>query len=87
MVSTSTAQAWAQRLDRYEPLDTTIAQFCQAEGVSQAAYYYWRRKLRQTHLASTDRQRSLASDVRQTNSLAKFIPVALSASATPQPPS
>jgi transposase-like protein len=78
MDSTSNAQAWADRLDRYEPLATTVAQFCRAESVSPASYYYWRRKIRENQLGSAD---------RPTKSLARFIPVALSASATPKPPS
>ncbi len=78
MFSTQSTQAWADRLDRFEQLDITVAQFCITEGVSQASYYYWRRKIRENKLGNAD---------RPTKSLARFIPVALSASAPAKPPS
>ena len=78
MFSTQSTQVWADRLDRFEQLDITVAQFCIAEGVSQASYYYWRRKIRGNDLGSAD---------RPTRSLARFIPVALSGSGRAQPPS
>jgi transposase-like protein len=37
---------WSRRMQRFERSDLTVAAFCQSEGVSQASYYYWRRKLR-----------------------------------------
>jgi hypothetical protein len=39
------ANTWAERIDRFRTADMTVAQFCNAEGVTQAAYYYWRRKI------------------------------------------
>ncbi len=39
-------KAWADRFDRFRTADMTVVQFCNAEGVSQASYYYWRKKLR-----------------------------------------
>jgi len=38
MFPNQTAQAWAARLDRFDQADTTLAQFCLLEGVSQASY-------------------------------------------------
>lgn len=37
---------WRQRLRRFEQCRLTIAAFCQAERVSVASFYYWRRTLR-----------------------------------------
>ncbi len=56
-------QAWADRIDRFEQADQTVAQFCAAEGVSPACFYQWRRKLR--------------SDAPVTQPLAGFLPVKL----------
>jgi len=42
----ATGQLWADRIDRFEQSDQTVAQFCAQEGFSQASLYHWRRKLR-----------------------------------------
>ncbi len=76
MFPTQDAQDWADRLERFEHLDITVRQFCLDEGVSQASYYYWRRKLR----CGT----SVIDEV-PTVSVAKFLPVSLPANAQPQP--
>lgn len=64
MTRSETAKLWAERLQRFEQVEMNVAQFCAAEGVSQASFYQWRRKLRspQVHNALTT---------------AKFMPVAL----------
>ena len=36
---------WIERLKRFAQSKMTVAAFCAAEKVSQASYYYWRRKL------------------------------------------
>jgi transposase-like protein len=36
---------WRDRLRRFQSSDLTIAAFCDWEGVSQAAFYVWRKKL------------------------------------------
>ena len=41
------AGVWKERLDRFERYYRTVAAFCRSEGVSAAAYYYWKRRLRQ----------------------------------------
>ena len=62
------AKDWTQRLDRFQNADMTVTQFCKAEGVSQASYFYWRRKLRpSTSKTNTDLAESVA----------KFVPVSL----------
>ena len=36
---------WRERLDRFESSQVTLADFCQSEGITASAFYYWRRKL------------------------------------------
>lgn len=48
MARTKSAEVWALwrvRLRRYLSSDLTVAAFCDWEGVSQAAFYVWRKKL------------------------------------------
>ncbi len=42
---TEKVNAWSERLERFQRSDLTVARFCEAEGVSQAAFYAWRKKL------------------------------------------
>ena len=39
-------QTWIDRLQRFASADLSVSQFCAAEGVSLAAFYSWRRRLR-----------------------------------------
>jgi hypothetical protein len=39
---------WIERFDRFRSGRHTVAAFCAAEGVSQANFYLWRRRLAQT---------------------------------------
>ena len=41
----SRQQEWEERFRRFEKSSRTIADFCRAEGVSQASFYYWKKKL------------------------------------------
>src|SRR5690554_1267501 len=70
------SQGWADRLDRFEHAGTTVANFCLAEGVSQASYYYWRRKIRDAQAAAL---------AKPANPTATFLPVALGPLDRPQP--
>lgn len=36
---------WRDRLQRFRSSDLTVAAFCDWEGVSQAAFYVWRKKM------------------------------------------
>ena len=48
MARTKSAEVWAlwrDRLRRYLSSDLRVAAFCDWEGVSQAAFYVWRKKL------------------------------------------
>ena len=38
-------KSWCDRLQRFQDTDLTVAAFCDREGVSQAAFYVWRKKL------------------------------------------
>jgi transposase len=42
----ATRQRWQQRLDRFRRSGLTVLAFCEREGVSAAAFYAWRRRLR-----------------------------------------
>ena len=36
---------WRRRLGRWEKSRLKVAQFCEREGVSEASFYYWRKRL------------------------------------------
>jgi hypothetical protein len=38
-------QEWTERLSRFRSSGRTVAAFCQNEGVSEASFYLWKRKL------------------------------------------
>ena len=49
MARTKSVEVWAllrDRLRRFQSFDLTVATFCDWEGVSQAAFYVWRKILR-----------------------------------------
>jgi transposase-like protein len=37
--------AWRRRWERFEDSSVTVAEFCRREGVSQANFYQWRKRL------------------------------------------
>jgi hypothetical protein len=39
---------WQERLARFASSDLTVAQFCMAEQVSDASFYLWRRRFRES---------------------------------------
>jgi len=73
--SSQTADVWTERFGRFQATDMTVAQFCQSEGVSLAAYYYWRRKLRNPPKPTDQNTRAISVPERQP----AFLPVALAA--------
>lgn len=78
MFPSKNALAWGKRLDRFDRADVTITQFCRQEGVSQASFYHWRRKLR-SQPASLPRN--------QDPPVPRFLPVSLTGKpAAPTPP-
>lgn len=73
---------WRERLQRFEQSRSTIAAFCQAEGVSAASFYHWRRILgRYARSSATD---AADRSIRQPTALAKqtFFPVEVIGAAT-----
>ena len=68
MPETKAAQRWAERLQRFDQAEMTVAQFCTSESVSQPSFYNWKKKLR--GLATTDQPKQPALT-------ASFVPVAL----------
>ena len=40
-------ELWRVRVRRFDGCGQTVAEFCQWEGVSAAAFYLWRKKLRE----------------------------------------
>lgn len=61
-------QQWEERVQRFSSSGLTVAEYCQAEGVSQAAFYNWRKKFRGRSAATT--WRTAAAPAR-----AVFVPV------------
>lgn len=43
--SSAKVQEWTERLARFQKSDLSVARFCQKEGISQASFYQWKRKL------------------------------------------
>jgi hypothetical protein len=41
----ATRHAWSERLQRFRTTQLSVVAFCQAEGVSAHAFYYWKRQL------------------------------------------
>lgn len=71
MSQSEAAQRWEERLQRFECSQSTVAQFCSDEGVSQPSYYQWRRRLR--------------GPAKPKSQSARFLPVALDPIPGPQP--
>ncbi|MBI1383212.1 MAG: hypothetical protein GC161_19285 [Planctomycetaceae bacterium] len=44
----ATRRQWAERLERFRRSGLTVAQFCDAEGVSTPSFYVWKRTLAAT---------------------------------------
>jgi hypothetical protein len=41
----SVRQLWVERLQRFTDSDLSVVAFCQSEGISSQAFYYWKHKL------------------------------------------
>jgi transposase-like protein len=67
---------WRKRLGRFTRSQTTVAEFCRREEVSQAAFYQWRRRLAETATAG--------EATIKPSSTPTFIPVQVAASANLQ---
>jgi len=51
MFLSKVAQAWAERLGRFDQAQLTVALFCKQEAVSQASFYKWRQRLSENYPA------------------------------------
>ena len=47
------SQQWTERLNRFEESQQTVAEFCRTEGVSEPAFYEWKRRLGRTPRTKT----------------------------------
>ena len=48
------ARVWRERVKRQRNSGLSIAEFCRREEVSQASFYLWRKRLRQSNSAATN---------------------------------
>ena len=48
------SREWGERLERYERSGLTVARWCESERVSEASFYYWRKKLRAGKMPATE---------------------------------
>ncbi len=46
---------WRKRMRRFERGETSLAQFCQKEGVSTPSFYRWRKRLRNEQPSNGDK--------------------------------
>ena len=72
-------ELWRARLLRFEGLGQTVAEFCQWEGVSIAAFYVWRKKLRVD--AAPKRRTTVPAKTVDTHHRSLFVPVVSAAGA------
>jgi hypothetical protein len=70
-LSVARAEVWRERLVRFHASQKSIGDFCQQEGVSQASFYLWRKRLSP---ASVGRERAKSD---RTKAPAGFRPVHL----------
>lgn len=65
--------AWAARIGRFQQSSLTVVDFCATEGVSVAAFYQWRRKLRREDSAPAFLPLVVADRPRQAAPEADFV--------------
>lgn len=53
-VDSGKSEEWTDRLERFERSRLTAARYCEAERVSEASFYYWKKKLRDRFSNSRD---------------------------------
>lgn len=84
--SAATRQVWRERLRRFARSGLSVAQFCEQEQVSTAAFYQWRKKLGATANGRVRRQSADDRSGRQpagVRSSPAFVPVQLLPAAAP----
>ena len=61
-----TRQLWVERLQRFTDSGASVVAFCQQEGISSHAFYYWKNKLLpHDHAPDADRPRLLPVRLQQ----------------------
>ena len=68
---------WTQRLQRYRLSGQTVVEFCRDEEVSQAAFYYWKKRLRDLESSSSEELSASANPTLRSNANPQFAKVAL----------
>ena len=73
---------WRERLARFQLGDLKVGEFCRREGVSEASFYRWRKRLQQAgrRAEPTGQRDRGATDVR-VKEVSHFVPVHLTGSA------
>jgi transposase-like protein len=78
--------AWRRRWERFEESSVTVAEFCRREGVSQANFYQWRKRLTRCAKSAGQAATSGAAAAREQAGVAHggqtaFVELALAAAA------
>jgi transposase-like protein len=75
-------RAWRRRWERFSRSSVTVAEFCRREGVSQAAFYHWRKRLTREGTSAekqraTDASAGQRTGVRPSGHRGAFVEVAV----------
>jgi hypothetical protein len=79
---TNQRQFWQMVIDTCKESDLSIAAFCKKEGISVAAYYYWRKKLVSSHPKSNSKTPPAFIEVALPQSNATVLELVLSSGNT-----
>jgi transposase-like protein len=74
---TEQRQFWQMVIETWQSSGLSIRQFCKQEGLSEPAFYSWRKKLTKGNKLETDKQKELNSPAFIEVSMPKDNPVAL----------
>jgi transposase-like protein len=66
-------QMWQERLQRFERAGLSVRAFCDDEGVSQASFYHWRRRLVEQRTHGTANTKPAFQAVRLTTVSAALV--------------
>jgi transposase-like protein len=81
-VDSQKRESWRERLRRFERSRSSVAGFCQAEGVSAASFYQWRRVLGRPASSLVTPAPTLALREPTTVARQTFLPVEVVAAAS-----
>ena len=71
----ATATVWRSRLAKFRRSNVTVVEFCRREGVSDASFYLWRKRLGQVASRPSRRTRSHGSASSNGTRENPFVPV------------